>query len=83
MSSLSPLRFRGWGGAAAPRSLVAFALTCRIRRCEHVLLHDRQLTATEAFVGGQEYTISYRYKHGKIEPADTRPVTDKSGPTLK
>jgi len=47
-------------------------------------LHDRQLTATEAFVGGQENTISYRYKHGKIEPVDTPPgdVT-KSGPTLK
>jgi len=49
-----------------------------------LLLHDRQLTATEAFVEGQETTISYRYKHGKIEPVDTPPgdVT-KSGPTLK
>jgi predicted ABC-type ATPase len=49
-----------------------------------LLLHDRQLTATVAFSEGQEQAISYRYKHGKIEPLDAASSDmAKTGPTPK
>jgi len=35
-----------------------------------LLLHDRQLSATNSFSEGQEQAISYRYIHGKIAPVD-------------
>ncbi|MBC8641670.1 zeta toxin family protein [Caballeronia sp. EK] len=48
-----------------------------------LVLHDRQLTANAAFREGQEQAISYRYKHGKIEPVDETPKSHANGPAPK
>jgi hypothetical protein len=47
-------------------------------------LHDRQLTSTASFSEGREQAISYRYKHGKIEPVDVASDDKaKTGPMLR